>query len=113
MAPSRSAFTLTLTTANTRYNIAQLIAAIDINASNRFRQFQIQSDPGNSGIKVYIGDNLVSAPGGPGTGQRCAYSMQSGDFGPRYGDVNVAASTLDLWAVADTNTALINVEGVQ
>lgn len=102
---SRSGITVTLTTASTVYRLADLITAIDANASNRFRRLQLQSDPANASSNIYAGDSQVSA-------NRKGYTMQPGDYGPPYDDINPSMSTLDLYLVSDTSGVKVNVDGV-
>lgn len=53
------AFTLTLTDANTNYNLHTLAAAVETELRTNFSQISLQPDPANSGL-VLIGDAALS-----------------------------------------------------
>lgn len=102
---SRTGISVTLTTHAVVYNLAALIAAIDSNASNRFRRLQLQSDPANASSNIYVGDSQVSST-------RKGYTLQVGDYGPPYEDMNPSGSTLDIYLTSDTDGVVVNVDGV-
>ncbi len=94
---SRSGITVTLTTSSTVYRLADLITAIDGNASNHFRRLQLQSDPANASSNIYVGDAAVSAT-------RKGYVMLPGDY--------PSLSTLDTYLTSDTSGVKVNVMAV-
>jgi hypothetical protein len=102
---SRSGIQVTLAAAGTKYQLSALLAAIDANAATKFRRLQLQSDPTNGAARVLVGDSNISTT-------RYGYKLLAGDFGPVYQDVVPSFPTQDMWLQADTNTTLVNVEGL-
>lgn len=54
-------FQLTLTLADTNYNLRTLVSAVDADALASVCELQIQSDPGNGAAVILVGDSGLSA----------------------------------------------------
>lgn len=98
------AVTVTLATAGTRYNLYDLVAAIDPTATPSPRELTIRAarlPTPNAGI-VYVGDGLVATT-------RCGYEVAPGEsYTVRSELPNIPFKNMS--AVADTDAQKLNIQ---
>lgn len=91
-------FTVTLTTANTKYSLISLVRAIDANFVDT-GDFVIQADD-DGGAQVYrIGDTNISSSIGQ--------EMRAGDFSAHF------KSLFGLYVQCDTNSKKMNIQVIR
>lgn len=95
-------YQITLTTANTNYGLADLLAAIDADVPAETRELVLQSDAGNGAAKVLIGDVNLS-------GTRYGVKLSTGDS-RTYVQRRQSVDIRDIYLRTDTNASKVNVE---
>lgn len=107
--------TITLTTHGVRYNLFELLQAIDPNVPSTCRELNIQYDPEQAGAAdaLFIGDSAVSGAGNlPDPDQRCAFSCQvGGSLHYGAGACTREVYITNIWLVSESvDGMLVNVE---
>lgn len=95
-------YQVTLTTANTVYNLLTLVKAINTSFKDTFDQFTIQSDDGNSAA-VFLGNSAVS------TSNYGIKLPTANDSFNRGGSNAGKACIAGIYAVSGTNAQLLNI----
>jgi hypothetical protein len=95
---------VTLTTANTVYNLQTLVKAIDAAEPGYCHQLTLQADIGNGEANVFIGDSTVSSS---------TYGVKLPASGAsNYESPFNAIDLANFYLVSDTNSAKVNVQVV-
>lgn len=96
------AVTVTLAAANTRYNLLDLIRAIEPTCPATAREFTLQAPRGNAAAVIGVGDAAISAV-------RRAYNLESLDSRTYRSNLqNIGLGNKYLWS--DTPGVTLNVE---
>lgn len=94
--------TVTLTTANTAYNLYTLLSAVDPTVVQLCQDVLIQEDNGAGAALVFIGNSGVTSTT-YGVGLKATWSWSAGPLTTGTANLN------DIYLVADTNTTAVHV----
>ena len=94
--------TVSLETAETRYNLLTLVRAIHTDLPDGFKHVVIQSDPENAAAVVWIGDSGVTST------ERIGFQLGAGE-GHVWSPSDKPTGLKNIFAVSDTNAAVLNI----